>query len=276
MKLSIFTTTTNPKGRGDNFDQAMECYKALADEVVVVYGEPSILAHKYVQPTDKIKTVGEFGGSWSKEFNWKLIGQHFQKGYEACTGDWVIRMDLDMVFHENDYGEIRRSIESNQTAPGLSFYKKQFIQPDRFNVKSRLIVALNKGMYGDKIRFDGGRDLCQATLNGELLKPGDVPETKVAIWNYECLTKTKEQIISDKGRFARAWQRTYGEYKLGGPDDASAYNKWLEMVVGRNRKIQELIPLSFHPKVMQETIKKLKPENFGYNMFGNSEVNTYA
>jgi hypothetical protein len=123
-------------------------------------------------------------------------------------------------------------------------------------------------MYGDRIRFDGGGDLCQPTLDGEYIDPLNIPQVRIPIWNYECILKTKEQVKEDKGRFARAWQRTYGAYKLSGPDEESAYEKWLDMIKGRYTKHTKKLKLSDHPKVMQETIQGLKPKNFGYNGFG--------
>jgi hypothetical protein len=102
MKLSIFTTVTRPIDRGDNFEDAFACYSDLADEVVVVNGDQ-----------DKHAMVGQgkwkiIDSPWAHDFSWEFIGQQFQKGYEAATGDWVIHADLDFLFHEDDFGKIRQ------------------------------------------------------------------------------------------------------------------------------------------------------------------------
>lgn len=39
---------------------------------------------------------------------------------------------------------------------------------------------------------------------------------------------------------ARAWQRKFGDYKLGGPDDESAFKKFMSMQLGRYKKIIKL------------------------------------
>jgi len=245
MKLSIFTTSTNPIARGDLFNQSLQCYSELADEVHNIDGVDT----------------------WPHEFDWSLIGEHFQTGYETCTGDWVIHADLDFIFHENDYEAIRMACEQTD-APALSFWKYAFISPNQYNLKSRLVLAVNKAKYGDRIRFDSGGDLCQPSLDGNEIKPDDVPEARIPFYCYEKILKTRGQVEDDVGRMARAWQRHFGEYKLGGPDDESAYQEWYRMVVGRFNKPQENIPLTSHPKVMQETIKNLKPDQFGHSMFG--------
>lgn len=271
MKLSIYTTVTNPGLRGDNWEDAFECYSELADELVVVDGSDD----KGLTPFDeKAKYIFEV---WPKEFNWKFFGEQFQRGYEACTGDWVLRADLDYIFHEDDFQKIREAIENNANAVGLCLYKYQFILPDRYNLKSRLVTLVNKGRYGDRIRFDGGGDLCQATFDGKVIKPDDVPIADVPIYNYEKLLKTKKQIADDVSRMERAWHRYFGEYQYGSDGTPeTAYSKWVEAQVGKFHKPQKHIKLKEHPKFIQETIKNLKPINWGYSGHGILGVNDYV
>lgn len=283
MKLSIFATGTNPMQRGDTFSQAYKSYKELADEIIIVDGgNAKTNLHTGEVKDYGIKKLGHktiilHSGScdWPKEFSWEFIGQQFQRGFEACTGDWAIRMDLDMIFHEDDYNYIRFTLEQNPYCLAVMFPKYQFIQPDRYIYKSKVILAINR-RYADRVRFDGGGDLCQPTLDGKPISKEDSLLIDKPVWNYECLLKTKEQLMEDKGRFARAWQKRFGVYKLGGPDDQSAYDNWLHMVLGRNTKPSKRIPLEAHPKVMHDTLRSLKPENWGYSGFGNYERCSYA
>lgn len=265
--LSIFTTVTDPIRRGDNYHDAIKCYKDLADEVVVVNGGGQITNHSGVKYVN---------WKWKKEFDWKFIGQQFQRGYEACTSDWVIHADLDFIFHEADFGRIRQAIEDYPEAPGLNFYKYQFILPDRYNLKSRLVIAVNKRKFGERIRFNSGGDLCQPSLDGNEIKAEEVPSTQIPFYNYEKLQKTEAQIREDVGRMARAWQTHFGEYKLGGPDDDSAYDKWLKMVVGRFSKPQTPFRFEDHPKYMKKMITGLQPDQWGFNGFGNLEGSKYV
>ena len=52
--------------------------------------------------------------------------------------------------------------------------------------------------------MNGGGDLCQPTINGELLAPEKYPLFNIPIWNYDSVFKDKEIIKKDRGRFARA------------------------------------------------------------------------
>lgn len=267
MRLSIFTTTTLPSKRGDNAKDAQACYRELADEVVNVSGDPAFISIN----NDKYKIIYSH---WPYDFNWPFIGQQFQRGYEAATGDWVIHADLDFIFHEKDFEAIRMACEKYSEYPALSFYKWQFILPDRYNLKSRLVIAVNKKRFGERIRFDSGGDLCQPSLDGKYIKPDDVPEAGVPIYNYEKILKTEAQIRDDVERMARAWYRHYGYHRLG--DDETAYDEWLNMVTGRFSKPQELILLEHHPKYVQDTIRNLKPNNWGYSGFGHLKENHYV
>lgn len=260
MKLSLFTTATDPVRRGDPYREALENYQ-FADEVIVVDGGRTWLE-------EDLPPAQFYRFNWPYEFEWHLIGQQFQRGYEAATGDWVIHADLDFFFHENDFDNIRKVCEQHNNEPALSFWKYQIFTPDRYNLKSRLVVAVNKGKFKDRIRFDGGGDLCQPTLDEKYIDPIKVPEARVPIWNYDEVFKTQEQIREDKGRFARAWQRTFGAYKLGGPDDDSAYAEWFLMVEGRYQKHLNPLKMDSHPQSIQQRLSELLPENFGWDAFG--------
>ena len=89
MKISIFTSMTNPEERNDPWEEALNCYKDFADEVIVV------------------------GEDWPEEFLWDHIGKTFQQGLDKSNGDWAIRMDLDYFFHENDMSYIKNFLREN-------------------------------------------------------------------------------------------------------------------------------------------------------------------
>jgi hypothetical protein len=268
MKLSIFTTISDYEN--NHWKESLQSYLDLADEVVVVNG-----ANKEVDITNLCGAYGAWSGlpsglkfiyyKWAEEFKFDFIGQQFQRGYEACTGDWVIRADIDYVFHEQDMENIRQTLENLGDAPAASLLKWQFILPDRYNLKSRTVVAVNRGMYGDRIRFDSGGDLCQPSLDGkQIIEP---PCITVPIYNYEHLLKTEKVLKEDIGKMDRAYRRTFNKSQYG--DDY--WQGWKNMMEGRIKKHSKPIPLSDHPKYIQETIKNLKPNQFGYDNFGGAK-----
>ncbi len=263
MTISAFLTITNPEKRGDLYKECITSALGFCDELVIVDGGSTDGSLEWIAnlKDNRIKIVTL---EWPQEFDWLQISRAFQTGYENSTKDFCFHLDADFIIHEKDYQDIRRVCEQNKDAVALSYWKHQYILPDRFNLKSRLVIAVNKAKYGDRIRFDSGGDACQPALDSVYIDPSSVPEARFSFGNYEKIAKTEAQIKDDVGRMARAWQSHFGEYRLGGPDDESAYQEWLKMVVGRFKKPQERIALDRHPLVMQETIRNLKPEQWGY------------
>lgn len=254
MKIGAFITITRPEERGDLYKECIEMANECFDTVTIIDGQKT----------------------WPQEFNWPLIGEHFQRGYEQTDAEWVFHLDTDFIFHEQDYAAIRKACEDNNEEPALSFWKYQSFTPDRYNLKSRLVIAVNKGKYGDRIRFDGGLDLCQPTLDGKYILSEDVPESRVPFYNYDFLLKTKGQVKDDIGRMDRAYHRHFGQwlYSHDGTEE-SAYKGWLQMVLGRYSKHGNFLEISDHPKVMQDTIKKIRPNQCGYSIFGNVSTCKY-
>lgn len=254
MTLGIFTTLTDPGRRGDNFQDALNCYEDLADRVVIIDGHTS----------------------WPQEFEWPVISKHFQEGYDKCPTDWVIHMDIDWLFHQKDFGAIRQALKDYPDSPAISFYKWQFILPDRYNLKSRLVIAVNKKKFGDRIKFDSGGDGCQPSLDGRELKLEDTPQAGIPFYNYEKLTKNVAQIADDVGRMDRAYYATFGKYIYGKGNDMSAFDGWIQMMKGRFTKPSKQIKLEEHPKYIQDTIKALNVEQWGYSGFGILGKNNYV
>ena len=64
---------TDPEKRGDPWKEALNCYNCFSDELIVV------------------------GEDWPENLNLAKLG-YFQQGFDKCTGDWVLRMDIDYFF----------------------------------------------------------------------------------------------------------------------------------------------------------------------------------
>ena len=62
-----------------------------------------------------------------------------------------------------------------------------------------MCIAFNKKNYS-KIKLNGGGDLCDPTLDGNLLNQYNLPNERMPIWNYDSVFKTKEIISADRAR----------------------------------------------------------------------------
>lgn len=242
--LSIFTSMTDPEKRNDPWKESLSCYQEFADEVV---------------------TVGE---NWPEEFEWDLIGKVFQEGFDKSTKDWVIRMDLDYFFHENDIGHLRKSLQRFNSFPAISFPQYQIFTPDRYQIKTRICIAFNKKKFPN-IKLNGGGDLTLATLNGELIDPKKMPNVNIPIYQYESSFRTKEIIAEDRARFARAWNRYFKDYGArGGESPNEAFDAWFEMIKERYSKHTFEIKYKNHPKYIKNKLDEIEKNHFAYDAFG--------
>lgn len=307
MKISIFTTLTDPEQKQYPYREAIVNYLDFADEVVIVNGGNQYnLDEEYIQHP-KIHYIFY---PWPEEFDWTFIGEQFQRGYDACTSDWCLRLDADYLIHPDDFKPIREFLEACNK-PIARFAKKQFLLADRYRVKSLLPIAYNKTKFGDRIKLNGGGDLCQPTIDGKEPKNKDIttirkpqmiiimdedtkevkkrlPKTiqkdgityqlveSIPIWNYECLLRTKEVEAREFHRFAKAWKRTFKIDHLGAESEKVALQKFLDMQLGRfKNQTWKKIKLEDHPKYIQKTIKNLTKEQFGYSLWNNAEPASY-
>lgn len=242
--LSIFTTMTNPEKRNDPWKEALECYKYFADEVIVV------------------------GKDWPEEFSWEYIGKTFQEGYDKCTSDWVMRMDIDYFLHQNDKKKLKKLLKKYDDYPAISFPQYQIFTPNRYQIKTRICLLFNKKRFNN-IKLNGGGDLTLATLDGKLIEPKKIPMANIPIYQYESTFRTKEIIKKDRARFARAWNRYFKTYETrGGSTEEDAYNAWFEEVSNRYPKHSFKLKIEDHPKFIIDKISTLDSNQFGTDAFG--------
>ena len=247
MKVSIFTTYTNPDKRNDPWKEALECYEDFADEIVVK------------------------GQDWPYDFSWDLIGKTFQSGFDEARGDWAIRMDIDYFFHEKHIKTLPKVLRKYDNFPGIVFPQFQFFTPNRFQVKTRLCIALNKKRFPN-IKLNGGGDLCLATLNDELLPINRLPNVNIPIYQYDSMFRTKEIISEDRARFAKAWKNYFNDFgNRGGENPDKAFESWFKDIEIKYKKHTNRLNLEKHPKYIQNKIENLSDNQFGYSAFGLKE-----
>lgn len=243
--ISIFTTYTDPGKRMDPWKEALNCYKDFADEVIIT------------------------GENWKEEFRWKEIGETFQEGFDSSTNDWVIRMDIDYFFHQNDKRKLLNALKKSNDYPAIALPQYQFFTADRFHMKTRLCVVLNKKKFPN-IKLNGGGDYCLATLDNKLITPNNVPNFNIPIYQYDSMFRTKEIIAADRARFARAWFREFGEYgSRGGPNEKEAFEAWIDEIKLKYSHHTNKFNINHHPIYIIEKLKNLSKNQFGFDMFGN-------
>lgn len=294
-KISIFTTLGNVGNAPDYWQyawrEAIQSYLDFADEVVIVSGMDGkqdveemlglILDTNDVEEK-KIKFVNL---PWPYDFSWPDIAKHFNAGLEACTGDWVMKMDIDYVIHENDMEDLRHQlgIYIHENWMACSFVKFTVLAKDKAYQKVHIPFILNRYSAPKSIKFGIATDADTAwgypimatdidsktgLPVGRQLPPGVVRPTGINIWNYD---NTFRDIERTKEHFLR-FSKARAEAGFGwdwGKDENEALKVFCRMMRSRLSKLTKPLSPTAHPKYMRERIANMTPEQFGYNAWDN-------
>jgi len=307
MKLSILTTITNPEQRQDKYKEAFKCYSDLADEVVVVNGgkaEFFEFEKKNITYEGKMygKAVFKFINlEWPEEWNWFELPRHLDAGRRNCTGDWIIKMDIDQMFHEKDFDRIKTKLaECPENIDVATFQKMSMVYGNKYYQKGGQSIAFrNKPYIAIGKNLNKRTDLCFAIRQtgvekleqlftysewderGENLIEDkiiyDLPvgtgldtfKTGIQYWNYDYFFKTKEFTKKEFWRFSRAYNRYFKVWTFGNSEEAS-FKVFLNMMEGRYNRAPYTYKLGDHPKYIREAVKNLQPKQFGFNGWGAS------
>lgn len=289
MKISIITTITNPDKNQYAWREAIKSYFELADEVIIVNGgeiiDPKSVNFLIDGEEPGVKGVKIIDLPWPAKWHWSELPVHLNAGLEAATGDWVIKTDIDYIFHENDIKDIRHALENDAKGFAVAaFVKKAITDRHHYYKKCRVAIAINKGNVGDTIKFgidiDEKTDWCFPILVNKSipLKYGKVPrgksvpsnmifDTGLNVWDYDCFFRTKEVQKKVFWPFAQAYATVFD--KSWGDTEEAAWKVWLDMMKGRRTKKLYPMDIDSHPKFIKERIKSMNPEEFGFDNFDN-------
>jgi len=264
MKISILTTITEPIKRQDKYKEAFNCYKDMADELVVVdgCGYPD---NRIDILSDKMKVVFL---KWADEWSWEELPKHLNAGLEQCSGDWVIKLDIDQFFHEKDKDNIRKQLKYAEEKAYItaSFEKFTVFSPTRAFQKGKVPIAINRRYQNMGFGLDEKKetDLCYPILiksykkiNGYKLPVGDLISEncnynikKIRLYNYDYFFKTIDFSLLEFERFARAYERFFMKKPFG-------KNTFLDLRESYKNKYSYKLKLDDHPKYIRQAVKEV-------------------
>jgi len=288
MKISIFTTITNPEENQYPYLEAIASYLALADEVVIVDGggkTPAAFSQdgswekiRKLEGSRKIKPVSM---PWPETWEWKELPYHLNAGLDACTGDWCIKTDIDYLFHEKDIADIKVKLQAfyDSRAMAASFVKFNILNREKGYQKTIMPLAISKrfrGIIRYGIAKDAETDWCYPILVPPNSTFSDVPVgnklpdqhilgTGVDVYNYDYFFKTREKAKEDFWSFAQAYATAFDD--SWGDTKEKSWEVFTTMMKGRNKS--KYLKDVDHPKFIKDRIKRMKPEEFGYNNWDN-------
>lgn len=274
MKLSILTMVTKPDERQELWRQALTNYCELADEVIVVDG--TIDGPVLEFPDPKVRFVSL---PWPEDWNYVEFPRHLNFGKKHCTGDWILLLMIDQMVSRKEHKKLRNFLENvSEDIDLVKMNKLNFIAEMMYAPKgSQGVVFRNKPYigFGHIMDFPEG-DLCipmrvmDWTPAGTEVPVGIKMQTANSgcyFWNFNYTFRTKEVARSSFWRNARAF-RKYFKSDILGHDEESSWEAFLEMMHKKFALCNHTARLDELPESIQEAIKNLKPEQLGYNFWG--------
>lgn len=284
MKISIFVTLGNIGNTLDYWQyawrEAIESYRDFADEVVIVYGGNDD-ADEVLNTKDTDIVVKK---PWKYDFSWETIAQHFNAGLEACTGDWIMKMDIDYIIHERDMKQLRAKMEQgwNKGIPLMSFMKFTVLNQHRAYEKVHLPFIIRKDKRNE-IKFGipnddptsawgypilvNGFDEKRGLPTGRSITDSHVMSTGIRMYNYDNTFRNKKITGEHFLRFSNAREKAGFPREWGSTED-EALMKFCSMMWSRINKTQKCykpLKLEDHPKYIRDRINNLTPDLYGHS-----------
>lgn len=266
---------TNPDERQEMWREAVANYSQLADEVVVVNGGKELDANI---PNFRQGCVLKFVmNEWPEQWRWQKLAEQLNSGLDACTGDWVLKLDIDQLIHKNDYARIKEAI--NNCRPEievLRLIKMNYVVNRRYYSKGAQPILFRRTpevRFGFMPNFPMG-DLCipmRATGMGEDGIPIGEPITSDILdahyWNFSYTFKTIEVAKAGFWRMARAYKDFYKSGALGDNEEES-FQKLIDLTIDRLGKCQDTAEWHELPEEIVPALQALKEEQCGFNLWG--------
>lgn len=274
MKLSVVVITANPTEKQYAWREALASYCDLADEVIVVDGGTEDLDIG----NDKLKVIKNPD---PEVWTWSEHAKKLNIGFKEATGDWILKADIDWVFHEDYFEEIRNKLSALGT-PVATFQKFNYYPFKKYREKGEIPIAVNKD-FKDRIRFgkdpDKYTDLTYPIWSndvlldkegvpvGTLVKEYEFGRTGQPFWNFDYTFKTIDRAKKSFLRMSLSHEDYFGTTKWGHTEE-EAFKKFLANMIGKQQGAIEIKDFSILPKYIRSRIENIKPEEFGFNGWG--------
>ena len=292
MKISAFTITTNCIKNQYPVIESIKSVLDKVDELIIVDGHSTDDTVDQIKAlnSNKITIIQDKETYWEDDWTYWRMGRNLARGFDECTGDWIIKFDTDYLFQDDYYLRGEFEVMTDEKRYILSLSRRNFQMTDRYFEKSQKTLAVNKklcietgldvkwgydlknwGLCDEAIVYKETKDnLLQGDLLRSVAKKG---LTGCDIFNYGYSFRSEEVGKELMFRNMRAFYRQQGK---GVPTKENIWESYKCACRNAFEKSKQYpVEFSEHPEVIQERIKNLTPDRQGYNYWGHKESKYY-
>ena len=296
--ISAFCLTTNAFEMGFPLTESIKSWLPVIDELIVVDGgstDGTIEAIEKIGDS-KIRIVNDKDTKWEKEWTYWRMNHNFNRGFEECKGDIILKFDVDRVLHEKDYdlfkGDIKKVIDEKYLV--MKIARLGVPRIDCYRGQKAHILVLNYGLAKEKgLDIKYGIDLERVGFHnnfvvlkekkyklnlGDMVSEfGKVFNSDIREFNYGHGFATKKQAVENRYQHYNAIERQGELMGIGGRFHSrkditpQVTNSLTYEGISRHTPLK----LKEHPKIMWERVKNIKPTQRAYNVWGKIEKPSY-
>ena len=213
--------------------------------------------------------------------------EHFNYGLQKCTGDLIIKIDIDFIFKFDDYNNhllFRNTLFENMNSIHLMYLPRINYYPKGYFTTNEDIFVLNKYLLNRELktfkmdRVNGYSN--KLVINGQY-QTKIISNYNFALYNYDCTFMTKEQYYEKTYRWYIAYYKLFGNL-----DNFKSNNITNETLKDKNKCIECLLDRLYvrinhakrkknfkkgdirdHPKIIQNRLQNLLDTQYGKNHF---------
>jgi len=273
--ISAFCLTTNSDTWGYPYIESIKSFLPIVDELIIIDGGSTDSTIDNIKAlSSKIRIVNDKDTKWEDVWKYSRMSHNFDRGFQECKGDVVIKFDIDNILLERHEKLLKDDLLKlkESRAYSITFNKRNVQVKNHYYLKKPKTLAVNKRLckenrinahYGLDINNWGwGNEAIESKRfkngihYGNLLRLQSCMGTNVAIYNYDFIFRSEKNTKELLYRFFRAisLQKGYTSFK----DKEHIYKKYC---IGRDNNDKGVhrhkLNIEEHPKIIQNKLKKL-------------------
>ena len=278
MKISFFTTATEPFRYKYPIIESIKSIIPIADEIIIIYGRQEYISEKEIlELSPKIKIINT--NKWNIEWKYDTMTEHLNIGLDNCAGDICIKFDIDFIFssdNQEKFAEQFKKIRNRYHVfylPRINFMNKKYGSLYKKGLYAINVTLLKKE---NKIYKIGIKNYCNTIIIDSSFNYHIFTDKDMYVYNFDCTFMDKETLKQKYFYWYNAYKLYYGNLELFElPTDdlcdlTQLMNKFIsKKIIKIKNKIalNEFIEIDRYPDVILDKINKLDETQYGYNYF---------